>query len=271
VPVLIVDDNATARTQLAGTLARYGMKPVAVENGAQAIAALEEADRAGSPLRLALVDAHMPDTEGLRLVEKIRRKPAGKDLRIVMLASQTRRPGAARCRELDIDDCLLKPIGPASLAGALSQVLSGAAPMRKGTPAVHPAAQLGLRVLVAEDNPVNQQVALLLLRKRGCSVALASDGKQALAAIERESFDVVLMDLQMPEMDGLEATAAIRAREAASGGHLPIIALTAHAQSGDRDKCLSAGMDGYISKPIQPHELAEAIEKATKRDAVLLS
>jgi CheY-like chemotaxis protein len=102
-------------------------------------------------------------------------------------------------------------------------------------------------------------------------VVLAGDGKQALAAIGRETFDVVLMDLQMPEMDGLEATAAIRAREAVSGGHLPIIALTAHAQSGDRDKCLSAGMDGYISKPIQPHELTEAIEKAMKRDAVLLS
>ena len=128
-----------------------------------------------------------------------------------------------------------------------------------------------MRVLVAEDNPVNQQVALLLLRKRGCSVVLAGDGKQALPAIGRETFDVVLMDLQMPEMDGLEATAAIRAREAVSGGHLPIIALTAHAQSGDRDKCLSAGMDGYISKPIQPHELTEAIEKAMKRDAVLLS
>ena len=271
VPVLIVDDNATARSQLAGTLARYGMKPVAAENGAQAIAALEAAGRAGSPLRLALVDAHMPDMEGLDLVETIRRKPAGKDLRIVMLASQTRRPGTARCRDLDIDDCLLKPMGPASLAGALSQVLSGATRMRKGTPAAHPAPQLGLRVLVAEDNPVNQQVALLLLRKRGCSVVLAGDGKQALAAIERETFDVVLMDLQMPVMDGLEAAAAIRAREAVSGGHLPIIALTAHAQAGDRDQCLSAGMDGYLSKPIQPHELAEVIEKATKRDAVLLS
>ena len=268
VPVLIVEGNATVRSQLAETLARYGTKPIAAENGARAMAALEEADCAGSPLRLAIVDARLPDTDGLDLVESIRRHPAGKDLRIVMLSSQTRRPAPARCRQLVVDECVLKPIEPASLAGVLSEVLSGAR-MQPAKPAALPAAQLGLRVLVAEDNPVNQQVALHLLRKRGCSVALASDGKQALAAIERETFDVVLMDLQMPEMDGLEATTAIRAREAVSGGHLPILALTAHAQSGDRDKCLSAGMDGYISKPIQPGELAEALERVAGQDAVL--
>ena len=261
VKVLVVDDNRTNRRILEGMLMRWQMKPTLVEGGKEALAQLSAAREAGEPYGLILTDMHMPDMDGFTLVEQIRKRPEVSTATIMMLTSAGHRGDAARCQELGVSAYLLKPIRQSELREAVARVL-GARDQEGAIPLVtrfslqdarEPDAFLS--VLIAEDNLVNQRLAVRLLEKRGHQVAVAATGLEALKALEKEKFDLVLMDVQMPEMDGLEATVAIRQKEKGSGLHQAIVALTAHAMKGDREKCLAAGMDGYLTKPIRPQEL----------------
>jgi two-component system, sensor histidine kinase and response regulator len=267
VRVLVVDDNHTNRRILDGMLARWNMKVSSVEGGEQALAQLSIAREAGDPFRLVLTDIHMPGMDGFSLIEEIRHRPEISTATIMMLASSGHRGDAARCRELGVSAYLLKPIRLSELREAIARVL-GAREQDGPTPLITRYSLGGareamsrLRVLLAEDNAVNQRLAALLLEKRGHCVVVAANGREALEALEKEEFDLVLMDVQMPEMDGLETTAAIRTKERGSGRHLPVIALTAHSMKGDAERCLSAGMDGYLSKPIRPQELDDVLTK----------
>jgi len=267
IKVLVVDDNGTNRRILTGMLQRWGVNPDSVENGEEALAELSLAQEAGQPYEMVLTDMHMPVMDGLTLIKRIRENPRLSAAIIIMLTS-TGRPGdAQRCLELGAAAYLLKPIRQAELREAMAQVLVAKEPEKATrTIAPRPAEDARepasvLRVLLAEDNAVNQRLAVRLLEKRGHHIVLAANGREALEAIEKESFDLVLMDVQMPEMDGFEATAALRQTEHASGAHLPVIALTAHAMKGDRERCLAAGMDGYLAKPINPEELDHLLHK----------
>ena len=273
VKVLIVDDNRTNRRILEGMLGRWEMKSTSAQDGEEALKKLSEAQQAGAPFALILMDMHMPQMDGFELIERIRQGSNSSTATIMMLTSAGHRGDAARCQELGVAAYLLKPIRQSELREAIARVLG--AREQKGAIALitryslHDAREpsSSLRVLLAEDNLVNQRLACRLLEKRGHSVAVAANGLEALQAVEKESFDLVFMDVQMPVMDGFEATAAIRKREEPSGMRLPIVALTAHAMKGDREKCLAAGMDGYISKPIRPQELDEVLRKYLARRA----
>jgi two-component system, sensor histidine kinase and response regulator len=277
-PVLVVDDNAVNRRVLEATLRRWEMEPTAVDGEHAAIECLHAARAAGRPYALILVDVQMPETDGFALVERIERNPALSGATIMMLTSGGSPGDTQRARALGVAAYLTKPIRQADLLDALLTTLgiraraaaSGstdptASPRPTAAPTVA-APPRRLHVLLAEDNPVNQRLALRILERRGFVVVVAGTGKAAVAAWQRETFDVILMDVQMPEMDGLEATAEIRAQEAqrrtlqAEAPHVPIIAMTAHAMKGDRERCLEAGMDGYISKPIQGAKLVEQID-----------
>ena len=265
--VLVVDDNATNRCLLKQMLTQWQMRPSLAEGGRVALAAMEQAQREGEPFPLVLLDGHMPDMNGFAVAEEIRRRPDLAGATIMMLTSDVQSDVATRCRELGIAACLIKPITQSDLLGSILQVLGRR--NAKAGPAQPKVVELAratrpLRILLAEDNPVNQRLALKLLEKRGHTVSVANNGREALEVLERarwEGFDVVLMDVQMPEMDGLEATASIRARERATGRHLPIIAMTAHAMKGDKERCLEAGMDGYVSKPVRAKDLFDEIKK----------
>ena len=262
--VLVVDDNATNRQILDRTLSYWRMRPTAVSNARAALTALQEAKVAGVPFTLLVADCHMPEVDGFMLVEQIQRLPELSNLVTIMLTSGGQRGDGLRCKELGIAAYLIKPVLQADLLDALLQVLSshdGLAPqtqvitrytLREG--------RLPLRILLAEDNLVNQKLASRILENQGHMVVVASDGAQALGTLEKQAFDLVLMDAQMPVMDGFECTAAIRRLEQATRAHIPIIAMTAHAMVGDRQRCLQAGMDGYIAKPVHAHELFETIE-----------
>jgi PAS domain S-box-containing protein len=266
VKVLVVDDNRTNCRILEGMLTRWQMKPISVNGGAAALEQLSGARAAGDPYNLILTDMHMPDMDGFALVEQIRERPELATATIMMLTSAGHRGDAARCQELGVSAYLLKPIRQSELREAVARVLGarerdGAIPLITRfslQDAREPDAYLN--VLLAEDNLVNQRLVVRLLEKRGHRVVVAGTGLEALQALEKESFDLVLMDVQMPEMDGLEATAAIREREKSSGLHQPVVALTAHAMKGDREKCLAVGMEGYLTKPIRPHELDQLLE-----------
>jgi len=265
--VLIVDDNATNRRILQRMIMQWGMHAVGVAGGAEALAALETAEADRRPYHLVLLDAHMPDMDGFALADRMRQRTASAPT-VMMLTSGGQRGDGARCRELGIAGYLTKPVRPSDLLQAIRLVLT--APLEGGrrglvtrysltASARQLAAPKTLSILLAEDNRVNQQLAVKLLEKQGHTVRVAENGRAALGALEAGRFDLILMDVQMPEMSGLEATAAIRAREQETGGHLPIIAMTARALNGDQEACLAAGMDGYISKPVSPKLLAEAI------------
>jgi CheY-like chemotaxis protein/HPt (histidine-containing phosphotransfer) domain-containing protein len=266
-PVVVVDDNRTNRRILDEVLKYWGMRPTAVESGSAALAEMQRMAAAGEPFRLVLLDAMMPEMDGFTLAERIKQIPALADCTLMMLSSAGQPTDAARCRELGIARCLLKPVKQSDLLDAILGAFSTRLTDEEPTVPVSAAHQaaLPLRILLAEDGLVNQQVALGLLRLRGHQVVVAGNGKEALAALESHAFDVVLMDVQMPEMDGLEATALVRQKERATGAHVPIIAMTAHAMKGDRELCLEAGMDGYISKPIQAKALYAAIEAILPR------
>jgi signal transduction histidine kinase/DNA-binding response OmpR family regulator len=263
-PVLIVDDNAASRRILADMVEAEGMKPVLASNAAQALRELEEARCTAGAFRLMLLDCHMPDMDGFTLLEQIRRHQPIASIPILMLTSPSQRDDVARCRRLGVDTCLTKPVAQFELVEAISLAL-GLKPDQP-PPAVltvqHTlAANLPeLRILLAEDNGVNQRVALRLLEKQHHHVTVVRTGREVLRVIEQQTFDVILMDIQMPEMDGLEAAAAIRLQERADE-HIPIIALTAHAISGDRERCLAAGMDGYVAKPIHIPDLVREINR----------
>jgi len=276
-PVLVVDDNATNRRILMDMLTQWTMWPAAVENGRDAIARMEQASESNQSFPLVLLDAQMPDLDGFAVAERIRQNPKLAGATIMMLSSAGQLGDADRCRQLGVYTYLTKPIKQSDLFDAILTTLAAApaseTPAAKGRGAgatessVAVPATPPLRILLAEDNAVNQRVAVRLLEKRGHSVAVAGNGSEALTRLERETFDLVLMDVQMPVMDGLEATAAIRAREAGTGARTPIIAMTAHAMRGDRERCLEAGMDEYVAKPVQPAELFKAINATLGRIA----
>jgi CheY-like chemotaxis protein len=277
VKVLVVDDNRTNRRILEGMLKHWEMKPVTVESGELALAHLAEARGAGAPYRLILTDMHMPKMDGFALVEQIRRRPELSTATIMMLTSAGHQGDAARCKELGVSAYLLKPIRQSELREAIARVLGankpeGVIPLITRY-SLQDAREPGtsLRVLLAEDNAVNQRLVVRLLEKRGHRVEVAENGLEALAALKKEDFDLVLMDVQMPEMDGMEATAAIRKSEKRTGEHVAVIALTAHAMKGDREKCLAAGMDGYLTKPIRPQELDDALEACVKNRQAKMS
>ncbi len=274
--VLVVDENATSRAILARILAHWGCQPVCAAGGTAALAALEEASRTGRPFRLAIIDCQIQEMEGVTLVERIRERRELQGIGILLLTSAGVRGDGAPARDTAPDIApvarLLKPVKQSELRRAISRVLSPDCERGQDGPAPGPAParrspkdnQGALRILVAEDHAINQRLVMSLLRKAGHSVAMAGDGAEAVAAFEREPFDLILMDVQMPVMDGLAATAAIRARERGTGSHAPIVALTAHAMKGDLERFLQSGMDGYVSKPIRPEELARVIESLTQ-------
>jgi two-component system sensor histidine kinase/response regulator len=261
VKVLVVDDNHTNRGILQRMLQQWGMKSTAVEGADEALAQLSFAREAGEPYALILMDVLMPTTDGFGLVERIRQNPQLATTTIMMLTSARHRGDAARCRELGVQAYLLKPVRQSELREAVARAI-GAKDQEGEISSITQVSVQGaqepssfLSILLVEDNAVNQRLAARLLEKRGHRVLVAANGRQALAALEKEAFDLVLMDVQMPEMDGLEATAAIRKKEQLSGNHQEVIALTAHAMKGDQERCLEAGMDGYLSKPIRKQEL----------------
>ena len=282
-PVLVVDDNATNRRIMSEVLRKWGMEPTLSEGADTAFLALSEAHRSGKPFSLMLTDCHMPGVDGFTLAQRIKQDPDLKDTRIIMLTSAGLRGDAAACRRLGVEGYLTKPVWQSELREALWRVLRygpGEEPVfvthyslreRRMAEAAPPPSmvQAPLRILVADDNAVNRKLAQRLLEKHGHQVVLAMNGKEVLDCLERESVDLVLMDVQMPEMDGYAATRAVRAREVSSGGRLPVIAMTAHAMKGDREHCLAAGMDGYIVKPMRAEDLFTAIDlvlPAGKRD-----
>ena len=263
--VLVVDDNVTNRRILEEMLTSWRMKPVQAEDARAAMRRLEEALDTEVPFSLVLVDANMPEIDGFTLVEQIRREPRLAGAAIIMLTSASQRGDAARCRKLGVAGYLSKPVGQSELLDSI--LLAVGNRPQAVLPPLQPIAQPpireerpGLRILLAEDNLINQMVAVRLLQKGGQDVQVAGNGREALEKLTNGQFDLVLMDVQMPVMGGFEATAAVREIEKGTGRHVPIIALTAHAMDGDRERCLAAGMDGYISKPIHRKALFEQIE-----------
>jgi signal transduction histidine kinase/CheY-like chemotaxis protein/HPt (histidine-containing phosphotransfer) domain-containing protein len=298
-PMLVVDDNATNRRILDEILTTWGMRPTVVDSGAAGLRAMERAHQSGRPFPLVLLDYQMPDMDGFEVAERISQRPELAGSTIMMLSSVGQRGDALRCRELGVAAYLSKPVRQSALLDAVLAALARPAPgpeahtlvtrhslreaqgpppkdnasnlllmdgLAPGEPAATPPPERPLRplrVLVAEDNRVNQVVVRRLLERLGHAVVLCDDGRAAVEAVAAERPDFVLMDIQMPEMDGLAATAAIRAREAGhpGGGRLPIVALTAFAMTGDRERCLAAGMDDYLTKPIRRDQLAAILAR----------
>ena len=273
-PVLIVDDNATNRRILHDILIHWGMRPTVFESGGAALDFLEHAEGAGQRFPLVLLDAQMPDMDGFAVAERITYNPRLKGVTILMLSSGDQGNIEARCRQTGVTFYLHKPIIRSELWEAMITALG-----RHGVQEVEAAQtvrrhevyglqhrlemtpQRRLRILLAEDNIVNQRLVVRLLEKYGHTMIVASTGREVLAALAQQPIDLVLMDVQMPDIDGLEATAVIREQERQRGGHLPIIALTAHAMKGDQERCLASGMDDYISKPINTQTLSAAISR----------
>ncbi|HXJ94062.1 MAG TPA: two-component regulator propeller domain-containing protein [Terriglobia bacterium] len=258
--VLVVDDNATSRRIVKNMVENWGMKAQLAANAEVALEMLDWAVREDRPFSAVLIDAHMPEMDGFALIEEIKHQPELATSTVMLLPAGVQSEDATRCQKIGVGAFVAKPIRQSQLREAIQRALA-AQPKPDVLPAgvarqLSEGPQSRLRVLLAEDNPVNQRLALRLLQKRGHAVALVANGREALAALENGDFDVALMDLQMPEMDGFEATAAIRAREGAAGKHLPIIAVT---MNGDRQQCIDAGMDGYIAKPIAPAELFQTM------------
>jgi CheY-like chemotaxis protein/HPt (histidine-containing phosphotransfer) domain-containing protein len=261
--VLVVDDNPTNRRVALNMLAAAEMEVTEAGSGAAGLAALRLARRDDAPFDLAIIDSEMPEMNGFELARAVRADSAIGGTPLVMLTSSGRPGDGQRCRELGIEGYLPKPASRSDLLEALKTVLSepGAAGTAKADIVTrHSIAESRrhLTILVAEDNPVNQEVVAAMLRKRGHHIDVVANGRLAVEAVARASYDVVLMDIQMPEMDGFEATHAIRATPV--GKDLPIIALTAHALSGERERCLSHGMTDYLTKPLRAHELFAAVE-----------
>jgi PAS domain S-box-containing protein len=270
-PVLVVDDNATSRRILVEMLDHWRMKPTAVESAEAAIQLLSAAPPAsedGNPFPLVLLDARMPGTDGFALAGQVKRNRRLRSSAIIMmtLAGLEGRRDAAHCKKLGISACVTKPVRQSDLLDAILKALV-LRPAKKPRPLptrVHMRRvtdyRAGLRILVAEDSPINRKLTVHLLKGRGYQVTTARNGREALRAAGQNAFDVILLDVQMPVVDGFEAAASIREMEKETGAHVPIIALTAHALPGDREKCLAAGMDDYLTKPIRAVELFELLD-----------
>ena len=269
--VLIVDDNATNRLILDEMLTNWGIETSCVEGVDAAISSLRRAREAGKAYDLVLSDVHMPEKDGFALAEEIRNDDQLVDAVIMMLTSGDRQEDVHRCREFGVSAYIRKPIKQSELFDSLVAVLAidgtdDAPPAEKAETERREIILPPLRVLLAEDSVVNQKLALALLKKWGHSGTVASNGQEAVDLASRESFDAILMDVQMPELDGLEATRQIRQSESGTKRHIPIIAMTAHAMKGDRELCLEAGMDEYVSKPVRPWQLLTALSHFFSQD-----
>jgi signal transduction histidine kinase/DNA-binding response OmpR family regulator len=269
--VLVVDDNASNRRILHEWLAAWEMAPTVVPSAAAAWTELTGAVAAGKPFALVLVDAMMPEQDGFALIEQLRQHPDLAGAAVLMLSSSDRQGDMARCRDLNVERYLVKPIDPTELLAIIRSVLGVEEPTdhpaRSATrlaagPTVRP-----LRILLAEDSIVNQRLFVRLLEKFGHKITVVGDGREALRAWREQAFDLILMDVQMPHMDGLEATSALRAEERGSGRWTPVVALTAHAMKGDRERCLAAGMDGYLTKPLRPADLMQTLARLFPEDS----
>jgi PAS domain S-box-containing protein len=271
--VLVVDDNDTNRKILGNMLNYWNMSPMLADGGAQGMEMLRAAAVSGKPFDLIISDLLMPEMDGFQFVENIRQDEQLSGSKIMLLTSAGRRGDSARCDELGISAYMTKPVRRSELQEIISRLFqlqeeSASMPLlTQHTLREFPNTAATLKILVAEDNTVNQMLIARLLQKRGHTVKVVANGLEAVNALERGPFDLVLMDLQMPELDGFEATHQIRQREIQSGLHIPIVALTAHAMKGDRERCLEAGMDGYLSKPIRAEELDDVLEKYPKLPA----
>ncbi len=275
IAALVVDDNAVNRRIMTEMLWQWHMRPASAAGGMEALAMLRQAAQRGEPYRLVLTDCHMPGMDGFDLALQIRNSPHLAQAVVMMLTSGMQLGDAQRCRELGICTHVTKPVRRVELRAAIAKVLSwrnrpkiqppteaiGHVTDRSSAP--EPRTALAMDILLAEDNIVNQRVAVRILENQGHRVKVANNGVEALEALSREDFDAILMDVQMPEMGGFEATEKIRERERATGAHIPIIAMTAHAMTGDRERCIEAGMDDYISKPIRGSDLITLVAKYT--------
>ena len=259
--VMVVDDNSTNRRIFREMLAADGARVDEASSASAALATLRSAIRTGDPVGLVIIDARMPDHDGFELATQVRQDAALKTVPLVMLTSAGQRGDAARCRALGVAGYLNKPISRTDFFQAVASVLGkdrSETAEELVTRHTLSEARRNLRILLAEDNVVNQEVAAAMLRRRGHHVDVVGDGTEAVAAVEKSTYDVVLMDMQMPEMDGFEATAAIRTLPQGAG--LPIIALTAHALAGERERCLEHGLNGYLAKPVKAQELFATVE-----------
>ncbi|OEU57397.1 MAG: hybrid sensor histidine kinase/response regulator [Desulfuromonadales bacterium C00003096] len=272
--VLIVDDNATNRLVIREMASSFGLVPVEAVDGKEALAEMEKAFEAGDPYKLLLLVFQIPGTDGFEVAKRIKESPFGADVKIILLTSAGQRGDAKRCEESGISGYLHKPVKQSELLDAVKMALGHPSGERGPVITRHliREARKKLHILLAEDNIVNQKLATKMLEKRGYQVVVAPDGKKAVDAFEEEHFDLILMDIQMPEMDGLEATAEIRkkelelaARNSQPVTRIPIVAMTAHAMKGDRERFLEAGMDDYVPKPVKPENLFEVIKKVTSR------
>jgi CheY-like chemotaxis protein len=276
--VLIVDDNETNRRILETILSHWGMKVLSADSGARALTALDRSINAGQPTALVITDLHMPEMDGFQLVGSIRAHAALGNVPILLLSSSSSHEDQQRAAELHIAGRLLKPVKQSLLLDNIMRVMSGttrtqpekaSAPPSSSAQATSGARSLSL--LLAEDNAVNLKFALKLLQREGHRVTVANNGKEAVALWESKPFDLVLMDIQMPEMDGLDATRSIRAKEKEKGGRTPIIAMTANAMAGDREMCIEAGMDGYVTKPVKKDALFAEVQRVLSAGGVHVS
>jgi two-component system, sensor histidine kinase and response regulator len=267
-PVLIVDDNLTNRRILLDMLRLWQTRPVAAASAREALSLLHGAAEQGNPFSLVLADVHMPGMDGFDLALQIKNSSLPGAAVVLMLTSAPQHGDLARCRALGFSAYISKPVRGADLRAAIAGAFQSHShrpqvTSREEQPAKTPQTA-PLRILLAEDNSVNQRLATRMLEKEGHLVVVAANGKEAMTAWLNQPFDLILMDMQMPEMDGFQATSAIRRVEAASNSHIPIIAVTAHAMAGDRERCLTAGMDDYLSKPLRKGDLLEIIARHTK-------
>jgi PAS domain S-box-containing protein len=282
--VLVVDANAASRQSLQEAFTRWQMRPTVVESGPAALAEVLKAAAEKDPYPLVLIDSVLPQMDGFAVARILREDMAFAGTVVMMLSSATRQADLARCRTMGIDWHVTNPVSSSLLFNTLNEVLRGretsrrairtapatplpesTAPPRPSSPQTPGSQPRTCRILLAEDNLINQKVALAILRQAGHEVVVVNNGREVLDLLESRPFDVVIMDGQMPVMDGFEATARIRQREQQVGGHLPVIAVTAHALRGDREHCLAAGMDGYVSKPVDPVQLLREIEACLDR------
>jgi len=266
--VLVVDRNATVRGVLVEMLRAWQMEPLAAEDGATGLAALRRARRAGTPYALVLVDARLPEADGFGLAERILEDPELRGPRVILLTASTRPGDVARARKIGVAGCLIKPLMPSDLLDGMTAALGLG---QRGEPPHDVASQRPpaqpLRLLLVEDDTLSRRMMSLMLETAGHTVVGVEDGRQALTAVQRETFDVVLMDVQMPVMDGFATTAALRAWERSRGTRVPIVAVTAHAMKGDRERCLRSGMDAYVTKPVEPQELFAVLEQVVSTRA----
>jgi CheY-like chemotaxis protein len=280
VRVLVVDDNFTNLRILTEMLRNWRMETTAASGAEEALSRLRSASQDGNPFELVVTDVHMPEVDGFDLIRNIKSEPGLGNVVVMMLTSGEKRGELRRCKELEISTYLMKPVRRSELRTAIIMALRNqrTGELNEESASSDNSAQnisfqkktttaLPARILLAEDNSVNQRLTRRMLEKAGHSVVVASTGREAVAALQQEKFDLVLMDVQMPEMDGLEATRAIRRNENREDRRVPIIAITAHAMAGDREECLAAGMDGYISKPIRALDLLSLLEKIQMTEA----